>query len=106
MKRKILYITGTRADYGLMRPVLKCILQHPHLSLEIAVTGMHLMDEFGTTIDEIKSDGFPFFTIDATIDHDTKEAMVYFIGEFSPCNRDQFGNEFFRESFFSESCSS
>lgn len=82
MKRKILYISGTRADYGLMRPVLNSIHQHPLLSLEIAVTGMHLMDEFGATIDEITSDGFPFFTINATIDQDNKEAMAYFIGEF------------------------
>ncbi|RLA81320.1 MAG: UDP-N-acetylglucosamine 2-epimerase (hydrolyzing), partial [Deltaproteobacteria bacterium] len=44
--RKILYITGTRADYGLMRSVLREIESHPRLELEIAATGMHLMEEF------------------------------------------------------------
>ncbi|MBE9595063.1 MAG: UDP-N-acetylglucosamine 2-epimerase (hydrolyzing), partial [Proteobacteria bacterium] len=54
MKRKILYITGTRADYGLMQSVLKEIEEHPKLELEIVATGMHLMEEFGMTINEIK----------------------------------------------------
>jgi UDP-N-acetylglucosamine 2-epimerase len=58
MKRKILYITGTRADYGLMQSVLKAIEEHPKLELEIVATGMHLMPEFGMTINEIKKDGF------------------------------------------------
>ena len=53
-KRKILYISGTRADYGLMKEVLSAIKKHPDLDLEIIATGMHLMPEFGGTIKEIK----------------------------------------------------
>jgi UDP-N-acetylglucosamine 2-epimerase len=64
-KRKILYITGTRADYGLMKSVLREIDKHPKLELAIVVTGMHLMDEFGLTINEIKKDGFKIHKIDA-----------------------------------------
>ncbi|KAF5432942.1 GDP/UDP-N,N'-diacetylbacillosamine 2-epimerase (hydrolyzing) [Candidatus Methanophagaceae archaeon] len=82
MKRKILYITGTRADYGLMQSVLKAIEEHPKLELTIVVTGMHLMPEFGLTIIEIKKDGFKIHAIDATYENDNKESMVSFVGKF------------------------
>lgn len=82
MTRKILYITGTRADYGLMRSVLRRIHEHPDLSLDIVVTGMHLMDEFGHTIDEIQSDGYSFHTGDVRYEDDTQAAMAIFIGRF------------------------
>ena len=80
--RKILYITGTRADYGLMRSVLREIESHPRLELEIAATGMHLMEEFGRTIEEVKKDGFKIHEIDATYEKDDKESMLNFIGKF------------------------
>ncbi len=57
-KRKILVITGTRAEYGLLHPVMKAIQQHPKLELLLMVTGMHLLDKYGMTIKEIESDGF------------------------------------------------
>lgn len=79
--KKILYVTGTRADYGLMRSVLKNIDEHPNLELEIVATGMHIMKEFGNTVDEIKKDGFKTHIIEATYDEDTKESMVNFIGK-------------------------
>lgn len=82
MKRKILYISGTRADYGLMRSVLRSIHNHPDLSLDIVVTGMHLMNEFGNTIDEIKKDGFNYHIVDVRYDDNTKESMALFIGKF------------------------
>ena len=82
MKRKILYITGTRADYGLMKSVLKEIEKHPKLELEIVATGMHFMEEFGMTINEIKKDGFKIHEIDATYEEDNKESMPNFIGKF------------------------
>jgi UDP-hydrolysing UDP-N-acetyl-D-glucosamine 2-epimerase len=82
MKRKILYITGTRADYGLMKSVLKGIEKHPKLELEIVATGMQMMEEFGMTINEIKKDGFKIHEIDATYENDNKESMANFIGKF------------------------
>lgn len=82
MKRKILYISGTRADYGLMRSVLRSIYNHPDLSLDIVVTGMHLMEEFGNTLEEIKEDEFRYHIIDVQNKDDTKEAMAIFIGKF------------------------
>ena len=82
MKRKILYISGSRADYGLMRSVLRNIHNHPGLSLDIVVTGMHLMEGFGNTIDEIKEDGFSYHIVDVQYEDDTKESMAIFIGKF------------------------
>jgi len=82
MKRKILYITGTRADYGLMQSVLGAIEEHPKIELELIVTGMHIMPEFGRTINEIKKDGFKIHEIDATYEKDNEESMANFIGEF------------------------
>lgn len=81
MKRKILYITGSRADYGLMQSVLKKIDSHPKLELEIIVTGMHIMEEFGMTINEIKKDNFNIHIIDSIYEKDNKESMAIFIGD-------------------------
>lgn len=81
--RKILYISGTRADYGLMRQTLLSIKRHPKLKLEIVATGMHLMPEFEKTIDEIKKDNFKIRKVEAVYERDNKESMTNFIGEFT-----------------------
>jgi len=57
-QRKITVTTGTRADYGLLRPVLSEIQKNPSLKLFLIVTGMHLSEKHGKTINEIKHDGF------------------------------------------------
>jgi len=82
MKKKILYISGTRADYGLMKTALLAVNKNPGLKLEIVATGMHLMKEFGNTIFEIKKDGFKICRINATYEKDNKESMASFIGKF------------------------
>lgn len=58
MSRLILYVSGTRADYGLMRATLQAIDCHPDLRLGILVTGMHLDPAYGETVQEIAADGF------------------------------------------------
>ena len=58
MSRKICIITGSRAEYGLLRWVMQGIKDHPDLTLQLIVTGMHLSKDFGMTIDEIENDGF------------------------------------------------
>lgn len=55
--RRICYVSGTRADYGLMRKTLAAISESPRLQLDIAVTGMHLLPQYGNTISEIEADG-------------------------------------------------
>ena len=54
MTRKILYITGTRADYGLMHETLELLNDNENIQLSIVATGMHLMEEFGYSINEVK----------------------------------------------------
>ena len=51
--RRICYISGTRADFGLMKMTLKAIDAHADLSMELIVTGMHLLPEYGETWREI-----------------------------------------------------
>ena len=58
MTRKICVITGSRAEYGLLRWVMQGIKDDPNLILQIIVTGMHLSTEFGLTYKEIEADGF------------------------------------------------
>ena len=58
MKRKICVITGTRAEYGLLRWVMEGIHKEETLTLQIIATGMHLSPEFGLTFKNIEKDGF------------------------------------------------
>jgi len=58
MKRKICVVTGSRADYGLLRWLMQEIKEDPDLELQILATGMHLSETFGSTYKEIESDGF------------------------------------------------
>jgi len=57
-KRKICVITGTRAEYGLLRWIIDGIRSSSVLELQLVVTGMHLSPEFGLTVKEIENDGF------------------------------------------------
>ena len=58
MKRKICVVSGSRADYGLLRWLMQEIKEDPDLELQILATGMHLSETFGLTYKEIESDGF------------------------------------------------
>ena len=80
--KRILYVSGSRADYGLMRFVLSRIRDHPGMDLRIAATGMHLMPEFGYTLDEIRRDGFTCVPVNVTYEQDSRESMALFIGGF------------------------
>ena len=59
MTRRIAYVTGSRADYGLFSEPLKRINEHPGMELALIVTSMHLEPEFGLTVREIEADGMP-----------------------------------------------
>jgi GDP/UDP-N,N'-diacetylbacillosamine 2-epimerase (hydrolysing) len=56
--RKICVVTGSRAEYGLLRWVMEGIRQTQGLALQVVATGMHLSPEFGLTYREIENDGF------------------------------------------------
>jgi len=58
MTRRICFVTGTRAEFGLMRSALSAILRHPRLTLQLLVTGMHTQSMHGYTADSIRRDGW------------------------------------------------
>jgi UDP-hydrolysing UDP-N-acetyl-D-glucosamine 2-epimerase len=62
--RRIAFFTSTRAEYGLLRPLMAEVASRPSLSLQTIVAGTHLSEEYGETWREIAADGFP---IDARI---------------------------------------
>jgi UDP-hydrolysing UDP-N-acetyl-D-glucosamine 2-epimerase len=64
---RICYVTGSRADYGLMTPVLRQLQSEG--ALQLIVTGMHLSPGFGETVTEIAADGF---VIDRRVDIDIR----------------------------------
>ncbi|QDU09746.1 UDP-N-acetylglucosamine 2-epimerase [Gimesia aquarii] len=64
-KKTVCLVTGSRAEYGLLRPLIDEIISESALKLQILVTGSHLSPEFGLTAQEIESDGY---TIDEKIE--------------------------------------
>lgn len=58
MRQKICIFTGTRAEYGLLFPLMKEVRDNQSFELQILVTGMHLSPEFGLTYKEIEKDGW------------------------------------------------
>lgn len=90
--RKIVYVTGSRAEYGVIRSTLEEIQKHRDLKLSLIVTGMHLSPEFGGTVNEIEKDGFK---IDAKIDilprEDTGAAMAKYLGSGVICITEALG---------------
>ena len=71
MQRRICYVSGTRADFGLMQSTLRAIQAHPALRLEIVATGMHLSAAHGNTVRDIEGSGLP---IRATVPVDMEPA--------------------------------
>lgn len=64
MKRKIAVFTGTRAEYGLMRRMLKILNQNPDIDLQLMVSGSHLQPAYGYTVKEILQDKLPVHYLD------------------------------------------
>ncbi|AGA70602.1 UDP-N-acetyl-D-glucosamine 2-epimerase, UDP-hydrolysing [Desulfitobacterium dichloroeliminans LMG P-21439] len=59
MKKKICVLTATRAEYGLLKPVILKLMADPNFDVRVVVTGAHLSPEFGLTYKEIGQDGIP-----------------------------------------------
>ncbi len=58
IKQKLCVVTGSRAEYGLLKHFIKEINESDAFELILLVTGSHLSEKFGLTFNEIKSDGF------------------------------------------------
>ncbi|MDQ0725947.1 UDP-N-acetylglucosamine 2-epimerase [Microbacterium sp. W4I20] len=83
--RRVAVLTGTRADYGLLRGLLREIDADPELDLRIIVTGTHLIDAFGRTETEIVADGLPIAaSVPIWSEADTRSAVAADVGRALP----------------------
>ncbi len=81
MNKKLCVVTSSRADYGLIRPLLEKIDSDDKVSLDLIVTGSHLSPEFGMTVNEIINDGFNITEeIETLLSSDTIEGVCKSMG--------------------------
>lgn len=63
-KKQILFLTGTRADFGKLKPLIKAVDDHPDYECKLFVTGMHMLEQYGFTFQEVQNLGvdvtFPY----------------------------------------------
>lgn len=82
-KRKILFVTGSRGEWGYIRPIIKEIKKRGNLNYQICVTNMHLLPGFGTSFNEIQEDKFKVSKrILMALDGYTNESMAKSLGVF------------------------
>jgi len=73
-QRIIAIFTGNRAEYGLQYPILRAVDRHPDLDYRLLVSGAHLDHNFGSTLEEIRADGF---RIDAEVKIEMDAASLF-----------------------------
>lgn len=79
--KKVCVVTGTRAEYGLLKPLLHELKASSKFSLQIVATGMHLSPEFGLTYRQIEKDGFPIDEkVEMLLSSDTPEGISKSMG--------------------------
>lgn len=79
--KKICIVTGTRAEYGLLKPIIDKVYKSDELALQLVVTGMHLSTEFGLTYQEIEQDGYPITAkIEMLLSSDTAVGVTKSMG--------------------------
>ena len=84
--RRVLYVTGTRADFGLMSRTLKAINSDDTFDLGILVTGMHLSPIYGSTVSEIVAAGLTIVDrVQVDLSVSTGASMARNIGEMILC---------------------
>ena len=91
--KKVLFLTGTRADYGKMKSLIKILDEHPSFEAFVYVTGMHMLHRYGNTSREVIKDGFQnvYMNINQHIgDHmevalaNTVKGLSHYIHELKP----------------------
>ena len=80
-KMKVAVITGTRAEYGLLKLILSKIRDSSKLELKLIVTGTHLCSAFGNTYKDIEADGFEIsYKVDILLGSDSPAAIAKSMG--------------------------
>src|SRR5437764_10126493 len=78
---KICVVTGSRAEFGLLTPLLNALKGDTDFTLQLLVTGMHLSAEFGNTYQEIETAGFTMNEkVEMLLSSDTDTAIVKSMG--------------------------
>jgi GDP/UDP-N,N'-diacetylbacillosamine 2-epimerase (hydrolysing) len=81
MKKKVCVLTATRAEYGLLKPVIRELRIDETLDVRVVATGAHLSPEFGLTYQEIEQDGIPIDRkIEILLSSDTPNAISKSMG--------------------------
>jgi UDP-N-acetyl-D-glucosamine 2-epimerase, UDP-hydrolysing len=85
--KKLLYITGSRAEYGIMRQLLLKLKEKKEISLSVVITGMHLSEKYGNTYKEVEKDFPDSLKIDISVEnknsYDTLHSMAICTEEFA-----------------------
>jgi len=79
--RKVAVVTGSRAEYGMLRRIIKLMEGDPQLALSLIVTGSHLSPEFGLTVGEIEKDRVPIAErVQMLLSSDSEESTAMSMG--------------------------
>jgi GDP/UDP-N,N'-diacetylbacillosamine 2-epimerase (hydrolysing) len=79
--RKIAFLTGSRGEWGYIRPIIKLIDKDPDMDYQILATHMQLLPEFGMAVNEIQRDGFEVHErLYMTLDGYTNQTMTKSLG--------------------------
>lgn len=80
-KRRIAVVSEARATYGYIKRLMHCIERSDRLELQLVVTGMHLLKEYGSSVEEILRDGFtPAARVDMYVGGDSPTAWAKSLG--------------------------
>lgn len=94
--KKIAYITGSRAEYGIVKRLLKKLQQDPELEFSLVATAMHLDSQYGNTVSIIEQDGFTVAErIPLTLDSQNNQKILHSMAECL----DKFGEHFQRNQY-------
>ncbi|WGE90245.1 UDP-N-acetylglucosamine 2-epimerase [Actinobacillus arthritidis] len=89
--KRIAYITGSRAEYGIVKRLLKKLNEDTELNFSLVVTAMHLDAQYGKTVELIEKDGFDIATrIPLTLNAENNQTIIHSMAECL----DDFGRHF------------
>lgn len=89
--KNIAYITGSRAEYGIVKRLLKKLEQDPEINFSLVVTAMHLDPQYGNTVTVIEQDGFDITArISLTLNSENNQTIIHSMAECL----DRFGQHF------------
>lgn len=95
-KYRVAYATGSRADYGIVKKFLGLLDKDKDIEFSVLVTGSHLEDKFGHSVDIIRQDGFKIdLEIPLNIENDSNANVMHCMASALDC----FGNYFENNKF-------